>query len=401
MITPKTVPPKVYSVSQLNSYVKSLLDGDPVLDSVFVSCEISNLKNNYSSGHYYFSIKDSASVMSAVMFSFNVRKLKFAPQDGMKVIARGKVSLYSKSGSYQINVEDMYPDGIGALTMAYEQLKKKLEAQGLFSAEHKKPIPNFPSKVGVITSPTGAVIRDIRNVISRRFPMTEIVLLPVLVQGDGAAPQLISAVNEFNNEDNVDVIIIGRGGGSIEDLWPFNDENLAYAIFASHIPVISAVGHETDFTICDFVADLRAPTPSAAAELAVPDVRELRARYDYLNRLSGEIVRSRLGASMSGYKNTARFMQKAYELKISRRKLLYLNISKSAEALSDKRFTAKREEIRRLGDVAEELNPVKLLNRGYSVVSKNNKTVNSVEELKSGDKIDIRLSDGEVSAKVD
>ena len=301
MINPQISKPKVYTVSQLNYSVKTLLDNTPYLSGVFVTGEISNLKDHYSSGHIYFSLKDNNAVLSAVMFAGSARNLKFVPQNGMKVIAFCRVSLYVQSGTYQIIVEDMQPDGIGALTIAFEQLKKKLEQKGIFAQEHKKPIPKFPKTVGVITSPTGAAVQDIRNILTRRFPNIDIVLCPVLVQGTGAAPQLIQAVNMFNDYDCADVIIIGRGGGSIEDLWAFNDENLAYAIYASNIPVISAVGHETDFTICDFVADLRAPTPSAAAELAVPDREEMLAFYNSQR----QYLTSMLDKQISDYKKDA------------------------------------------------------------------------------------------------
>ncbi|MCH5303946.1 MAG: exodeoxyribonuclease VII large subunit, partial [Ruminococcus sp.] len=279
MTNPEFSKPRIITVSQLNYYVKSLLDNDPHLTNVFLTGEISNLTDHYRSGHIYFSLKDKNAVVRAVMFAGNARNLKFKPEEGMKVIVLCRVSLYEATGGYQIYVEDMQPDGIGALTLAFEQLKKKLEEKGIFSAENKKPIPKFPKTVGVITSPTGAAVQDIRNILTRRFPSVDIVLCPVLVQGTGAPAQLINAVNLFNEYDLADVIIIGRGGGSIEDLWAFNDENLAYSIYASNIPVISAVGHETDFTICDFVSDLRAPTPSAAAELAVPDREELLSYY--------------------------------------------------------------------------------------------------------------------------
>lgn len=266
----------VLSVSQLNRYIKMNFDADENLVNIFISGEISNFTNHYRTGHLYFTLKDDSAAVRAVMFNSSAKRLKFMPEDGMKVIARGRVSVYEASGQYQLYVDDMQPDGVGALNLAYEQLKEKLQKEGLFSELHKKPLPPYPEKVGVITSPTGAAVRDIINVLGRRFPYAEIVFCPVLVQGDGAHLQLTDAVNMFNSERAADVIIIGRGGGSIEDLWEFNDEGLARAVYNSDIPVISAVGHETDFTICDFVADMRAPTPSAAAELAVPDANELQ-----------------------------------------------------------------------------------------------------------------------------
>lgn len=279
MYTPEFSKPRVLSVSQLNFYIKSIIENDARLNFVFVTGEISNLTDHYRSGHIYLSIKDEKSVIRAVMFAGNARNLKFRPTDGMKVICRGRVAVYEPTGQYQLYIEDMQPDGIGALSLAYEQLKKSLAEKGLFAPEHKKKIPPFPNSIGVITSPTGAAVQDIRNILSRRFPSADIIMCPVLVQGENAPAQLIDAVQKLDKYNACDVIIIGRGGGSIEDLWAFNDENLAYAIYNCKIPVISAVGHETDFTICDFVSDLRAPTPSAAAELAVPDTAELIDYY--------------------------------------------------------------------------------------------------------------------------
>ena len=282
---------KVISVSQLNRYVKSLLEGDANLAAVYIGGEISNFTNHYKSGHLYMSLKDEGAVVKAVMFRAYASKLAFTPENGMKVIVRARVSLYEKDGAFQIYIEEMQPDGVGALQIAFEQLKKKLAAEGLFEASRKKPLPRYPARVGVITSPTGAAVRDIFNVLGRRFPLARVVFTPVLVQGEGAPAQLVAALRRFNETNAADVLIIGRGGGSIEELWAFNDETVARAVAASRIPVISAVGHETDFTICDFVADLRAPTPSAAAELAVPDQHQLAAR---LTQLYGALRQSAL-----------------------------------------------------------------------------------------------------------
>lgn len=401
MINPQISKPKVYTVSQLNYSVKTLLDNTPYLSGVFVTGEISNLKDHYSSGHIYFSLKDNNAVLSAVMFAGSARNLKFVPQNGMKVIAFCRVSLYVQSGTYQIIVEDMQPDGIGALTIAFEQLKKKLEQKGIFAQEHKKLIPKFPKTVGVITSPTGAAVQDIRNILTRRFPNIDIVLCPVLVQGTGAAPQLIQAVNMFNDYDCADVIIIGRGGGSIEDLWAFNDENLAYAIYASNIPVISAVGHETDFTICDFVADLRAPTPSAAAELAVPDREEMLAFYNSQR----QYLTSMLDKQISDYKKTLA-NQKAVILKNSPERAVALidtkldSLSKRLINSSERMITIKSESVKKLGAKLESLNPVSVLQRGYSLAEKNGIVINSVKEIKTDDIIDLTLKDGTVKTKV-
>jgi exodeoxyribonuclease VII large subunit len=279
MYSPQIQKPRVLSVSQINFYIKSLIENDGKLQFVLVTGEISNLTVHQRSGHIYLSLKDSNSVISAVMFAGNARRLKFRPENGMKIICRGRISLYEPSGRYQLYIEDMQPDGVGALALAFEQLKSGLEKKGLFDHAHKKPLPKFPKTIGVITSPTGAAVQDITNILRRRFPSVDIILAPVLVQGDSAPKQLVNAVNKFSESKIADVIIIGRGGGSAEDLWAFNDEELAYAVYHCKTPVISGVGHETDFTICDFVADKRASTPSAAAELAVPDRQELISYY--------------------------------------------------------------------------------------------------------------------------
>lgn len=294
MYSPKLSKPPVLTVSQLNYYIKSVIENDPRLGVVLVSGEISNLTDHYRSGHIYLSLKDQRCVVRAVMFAGNARRLQFRPQDGMKVLCRGRISVYEPSGQYQLYIEDMQPDGVGSLALAFEQLKNKLGQEGLFDQSRKKPLPRFPRTVGVITSPTGAAVQDIRNILTRRFPNINIILCPVLVQGDGAPPQLIDAVRKLDAEGRCDVIIIGRGGGSIEDLWAFNNETLARTIAACRTPVISAVGHETDFTICDFVADMRAPTPSAAAELAVPDVRELRAYYQSQRQYLQSLMENRI-----------------------------------------------------------------------------------------------------------
>ncbi len=401
MINPEFTKPRIISVSQLNYYVKSLLDNDPHLSSVFLTGEISNLTDHYKSGHIYFSLKDKNSVVRAVMFAGNARNLKFKPEEGMKVIALCRVSLYEPTGNYQIYVEDMQPDGIGALTLAFEQLKKKLEEKGIFSDEHKKPIPRFPRTVGVITSPTGAAVQDIRNILTRRFPSVDIVLCPVLVQGAQAPAQLINAVNLFNEYDLADVIIIGRGGGSIEDLWAFNDENLAYAIYASNIPVISAVGHETDFTICDFVSDLRAPTPSAAAELAVPDKKELIAYYNSQRQYISSIIDSKIS------KLKASLSEKKTLLSENSPEKNLLAISKNLDGLSkrfevsvNRAYLEKSELIKSIGAKLEALNPVSVLRRGYGIAEKDGKTINSIKELKTDDILKLTLKDGTVNTKV-
>ena len=395
------VEPKILTVSQLNFYVKSVLDSDPRLNYVFLCGEISNLTDHYRSGHIYLSLKDNKSVIRAVMFAGNARNLKFKPMEGMKVICRGRVTLYEATGQYQYYIEDMQPDGIGALYQAYEQLKEKLQSKGLFDQSHKKPIPYCPKTIGVITSPTGAAVQDIKNILTRRFPSVNIILCPVLVQGDNAVPQLIDAVNKLNEYDLCDTIIIGRGGGSIEDLWAFNDENLAYAIYNSHIPVISAVGHETDFTICDFVSDLRAPTPSAGAELAVPDRNEILQNLDAQRQYLSSLMDKKLIENNNVVSEmTTKLLSLSPEDKIAK---LYNDLdflSQKYENNSNRIFQNTANKIELLATKLESLNPVSTLKRGYSVVTNNDKTVTSVKDVKNGDTLAINVTDGKITSKV-
>lgn len=392
----------VLSVSQLNRYIKMNFDADENLANIFISGEISNFTNHYRTGHLYFTLKDDSAAVRAVMFNSSAKRLKFMPEDGMKVIARGRVSVYEASGQYQLYVDDMQPDGVGALNLAYEQLKEKLQKEGLFSEHHKKPLPPYPEKVGVITSPTGAAVRDIINVLGRRFPYAEIVFCPVLVQGDGAHLQLTDAVNLFNSERAADVIIIGRGGGSIEDLWEFNDEGLARAVYNSEIPVISAVGHETDFTICDFVADMRAPTPSAAAELAVPDANELQYALSALkNRMllnvSSGIAdrRSRLE-----YLTSKGVLKSPDEMLSNRSQRLDTAFSKMLSSYEN-RIGGKKVGFISAATALSKLDPMSVLMRGFAFVSdKNGKNVYSSQALAKGDKINVRFHDGSAVCEV-
>ncbi len=392
----------VLSVSQLNRYIKMNFDADENLANIFISGEISNFTNHYRTGHLYFTLKDDSAAVRAVMFNSSAKRLKFMPEDGMKVIARGRVSVYEASGQYQLYVDDMQPDGVGALNLAYEQLKEKLQKEGLFSELHKKPLPPYPEKVGVITSPTGAAVRDIINVLGRRFPYAEIVFCPVLVQGEGAHLQLTDAVNLFNSERAADVIIIGRGGGSIEDLWEFNDEGLARAVYNSEIPVISAVGHETDFTICDFVADMRAPTPSAAAELAVPDANELQyALSAFKNRMflnvSSEIAdrRSRLE-----YLTSKGVLKSPDEMLSNRSQRLDTAFSKMLSSYEN-RIGGKKVEFISAATALSKLDPMSVLMRGFAFVSdENGKNVYSSQALAKGDKINVRFHDGSAVCEV-
>ena len=392
----------VLSVSQLNRYIKMNFDADENLANIFISGEISNFTNHYRTGHLYFTLLDDSAAVRAVMFNSSAKRLKFMPEDGMKVIARGRVSVYEASGQYQLYVDDMQPDGVGALNLAYEQLKEKLQKEGLFSEHHKKPLPPYPEKVGVITSPTGAAVRDIINVLGRRFPYAEIVFCPVLVQGDGAHLQLTDAVNMFNSERAADVIIIGRGGGSIEDLWEFNDEGLARAVYNSEIPVISAVGHETDFTICDFVADMRAPTPSAAAELAVPDANELQYALSalknrmFLNVSSGIADRR----SRLEYLTSKGALKSPDEMLSNRSQRLDTAFSKMLSSYEN-RIGGKKVEFISAATALSKLDPMSVLMRGFAFVSdKSGKNVYSSQALAKGDKINVRFHDGSAVCEV-
>lgn len=392
----------VLSVSQLNRYIKMNFDADENLANIFISGEISNFTNHYRTGHLYFTLKDDSAAVRAVMFNSSAKRLKFMPEDGMKVIARGRVSVYEASGQYQLYVDDMQPDGVGALNLAYEQLKEKLQKEGLFSEHHKKPLPPYPEKVGVITSPTGAAVRDIINVLGRRFPYAEIVFCPVLVQGEGAHLQLTDAVNLFNSERAADVIIIGRGGGSIEDLWEFNDEGLARAVYNSEIPVISAVGHETDFTICDFVADMRAPTPSAAAELAVPDANELQYALSalknrmFLNVSSGIADRR----SRLEYLTSKGALKSPDEMLSNRSQRLDTAFSKMLSSYEN-RIGGKKVEFISAATALSKLDPMSVLMRGFAFVSdQNGKNVYSSQALAKGDKINVRFHDGSAVCEV-
>ena len=392
--------PIILTVTQLNSYARSVVEQDSNLNNVFVVGEISNFVDHYRSGHLYMSIKDSQSVVSAVMFAGNASRLKFRPENGMSVIIRGRVSIYERDGKYQLYIDDMQPDGIGALSLAFEQLKEKLSKEGLFDNEHKLPIPEYPNKIGVISSPTGAAVQDVLNVLNRRYPLAEIVFAGVQVQGDSATQSICKAIKQMNNTD-VNVIIIARGGGSVEDLWPFNDEKLAYEIFNSHIPIISGVGHETDFTICDFVSDLRAPTPSVAAELAVPDIRELKFYISSLKNTLNKYVDNYINDL--GYEldklTTSPVLQNP-ELFVENC-LVYMNSLN--EKLNDNfknNLTNSSSEFAMLCSKLDALSPLKVLGRGYSITKKDGIVVNHTDSLEIGDKVSIQFADGTVDAEI-
>ncbi|MBO5857044.1 MAG: exodeoxyribonuclease VII large subunit [Clostridia bacterium] len=395
-----SVSPTVYSVTELNNFVKTLLDNNENLKSVFVTGEISNFKNHYS-GHMYMTIKDEGGAIKSVMFSSYASRLKFVPKNGMKVIVFGSVSLYSKDGSYQLYITDMQPDGIGALNLAFEQLKEKLFKEGLFNQENKKPIPVFPQRIGVATAPDGAAVRDIFSILKRRFPLAEIVFCPVAVQGASAAPELEKAIRLFNEQKACDVLIIGRGGGSLEDLWAFNEEVVARAIFESEIPVISAVGHETDFTIADFVADLRAPTPSAAAELAVPDIIELKSDLIGLKQHLTVLIKNKIDFEREYLENTEKrisILSPTNKILNSRQELsnLYEKIVNSVEL----KLNNERGKISVLSGKLNALSPLDVLSRGYSISYKNDSPITSVDGLSNGDNIKVKVTDGEFFACV-
>lgn len=392
----------VLTVSQINAYAKMLLDGDLKLRRVFISGEISNFNSNYKSGHCYFSLKDDNAVISAVMYSSNAARVRFKPTNGMKVIVSGRVSLYEKAGQFQINVDSMQPDGVGALAIAYEQLKKRLSEEGLFDDAHKLDIPEFPKRIGVITSLTGAVIQDIRNVVSRRCPSVELVLCPVSVQGEYASEQLVKAVELFNRMNDVDVIIIGRGGGSFEDLNCFNDERLVRAIYASRIPMISAVGHETDYTLCDFVSDLRAPTPSAAAELATPDIRDMVKELDDIRRFMEYTVGNKLYSEMQ-YVDKLNDTINSHRLDdyIAGERVYLSSLYKSFSSLIENKIRLEKAQVTAAANKVNTLNPINLLQKGYSAVMKDNSVINSVKLLDVNDRITVKMSDGEVNCLVE
>ncbi len=389
-----------FSVSELNDYIKNIFENNRTLTSLTVRGEISNF-TSHRSGHLYFSLKDAEGQIRAVMFRSRAMALKFMPESGMKVVVHGSVTVYPRDGSYQIYVSSMQPDGIGALYLAYEQMKERLALEGLFDEEHKLLIPEIPRRVGIITSPTGAAVRDIINVTGRRFPGADLYIYPALVQGEGAEKTLIEAVDYFDKSRLCDVVIIGRGGGSIEDLWAFNSEALARRIYAATVPIISAVGHETDFTICDFVADMRAPTPSAAAELAVPDRRELMMRLDsYEERMCAAIVNniSRLKervaylSDKTGAGATLAFIDNKKNAVAAQHEKATLLLRSSLERL--------RERLALSAGKADALSPLSILSRGYSVAEGKNGIIKSTDSTKVGDKISLILADGRLSAEV-
>lgn len=393
---------QMLTVTELNDYLKMLMDGNPLLGNVLVRGEISNFTNHYKTGHFYFSLKDEGALVRAVMFRMNASRLRFMPENGMKVILHGRVSVFPRDGQYQIYADDMQPDGVGALYLAYEQLRRKLESEGLFDAARKRKVPRFPKRIGIITSPTGAAVRDMIQILGRRYPAAEILLYPALVQGSDAPRSLIAGLSLFASHVPVDLIIIGRGGGSAEDLFAFNHEELARCVAASPVPVISAVGHETDFTICDFVADLRAPTPSAAAELAVPDVMELRRSLlgaaQSLHTSIGRALAERRAtlAALAGKEalRSPRYYLEEKRLELSR-------LGERLELLESRRLANERAGFASLCAKLDTLSPLRVLSRGYTAVfGDDGAPITSGAELAVGAPIHVRFADATVDATV-
>lgn len=409
------------TVTDINNYIKNIVDGDFFLSNVTLKGEISNLKF-HTRGHLYFSLKDENSKINAVMFNYKNLGLNFIPKDGMNVIVKGKVSVFTTGGSYQITVSNMKEDGIGNLYILFEELKRRLEREGLFSPEHKKKLPRIPKKVGVITASTGAAVKDIISTINRRFPLTEIILFPTLVQGVGAKENIVKMINEANESD-IDVIILGRGGGSIEDLWAFNEEIVARAIYNSNKPIVSAVGHEIDFTISDFVSDMRAPTPTGAAELVVPSKVEIQS---YLNDYKGRII-SVINKKIKSYTDTFSKLKSTYILKnpismyeideqkldnmleklgsimtykLEREKSKLNNLSKMISPNMLNRLDKEKIKLENIETKLNLLNPENILKKGYSLTLVEGKIVKSINSVKKGSIIDTKFSDGIIKSEV-
>lgn len=395
------IKPEPISVSELNEYIKNKIDQDEFLNNLYIKGEISNFKHHYT-GHFYFTLKDGESLIKCIMFKTYTSYLNFIPKDGMKVFILGTVSVFKRDGVYQVYCKAMQQDGMGDLYAQFEQLKAKLKEEGLFDEKNKKRIPVMPKTIGVLTSQTGSVIRDIINVSTRRNPNVSIRLLPVPVQGEGAGAKIAEAIQIMNEKQLADVIIIARGGGSLEDLWPFNEEIVARAIYASQLPVISAVGHETDFTIADFVADLRAPTPSAAAELAVPNVVNLKEDLKKYNQRLALGLKKKLELIELQYEKV--MLSKAFREPLWAVQEDYLRLDKAIKVITDnmkEKYQNSYQVFQTVVTKLDSLSPLKTLARGYSIVQKENKIIKSKKELKAGDRISIKMTDGNVNAIVD
>lgn len=390
---------KYLSVSTISRYIKHLLDTDKNLQTIFIKGEISNLKQ-HSSGHIYFSLKDETSKINAIMFSNNAKKLNFVPTDGTKVLAIGRVSLYEATGNYQIYINEMLEDGVGNLYIAFEKLKEKLSKEGLFQEKYKVLIPKYPAKIGVVTANTGAAIKDIISTIKRRYPIAEVYLFSSLVQGEQAKYDLVKKIEQAD-QFGVDVIIVGRGGGSIEDLWPFNEEIVAKAIFDCKTPIISAVGHEIDYTIADFVADLRAPTPTGAAEIAVPNIIDIISHLNHLKIRLNESVLKNLNLKklyFDSLRNSYIIKNPNFIYENKRQKLDLIETTLNSNILL--KLENNKKEINNLLIQLDLLNPLNILKRGYSLTYKNNKIVKSIKNIKEKDNLTIKLSDGNINVVV-
>ncbi len=392
--------PEPISVSQLNKYIKNKVDQDEYLNNVLIKGEISNFKHHYT-GHMYFTLKDNNSLIKCIMFKSYTPHLNFVPKDGMSVIVLGTVSVFERDGVYQIYCKAMQQEGIGDLYKEYEKLKAKLSEEGLFAVSHKKKIPLYSKRIGVLTSETGSVIRDIINVSTRRNPNVYIKLLPVPVQGEGASKKIADAINLMNERNLADIIIVARGGGSLEDLWPFNEEIVARAIYNSELPVISAVGHETDFSISDFVADLRAPTPSAAAELAVPDIDELKIKLSSYNNRYKVALKKQVEYKRLKYEKC--MTRRVFKEPLQRINESYLHVDTQTKNIENKfklKIMQKRSEFQNVVEKIDALSPLKTLSRGYSIMEKNGKIIKSKKELNIGDEVNIKLYEGTTKAKI-
>ena len=389
------------SVTQVNLYIKEVMNRDDVLTDVLVKGELSNFKA-HSSGHLYMSLKDETGVMRAVMFRGSASKLRFTPQNGMKVVAHGRVTVYERDGQYQLYIDDMQQEGIGDLYVAFEELKAKLNAEGLFDPSHKKSLPKYPKKVGVVTAPTGAAIRDIINVLSRRFSYSDVVLYPVLVQGENAAQSITQAIRYFNQTKLADVLIVGRGGGSIEDLWAFNEEIVAREIYQSEIPIVSAVGHEIDFTISDFVADLRAPTPSAAAELVVPSQTELIDKFNNVYRRLYSQAERILEQGRLRVKNLSeRPSIQNPMLKLEEERIYLDRLIQDVSSAADRILEQKKQGLGVAASKLDGLSPLGVLSRGFSVVKgEDGRIVDSIHQVSSGDSLTVMVRDGKIVTTV-
>ncbi len=389
------------TVSQLNTYVKSLIENDPRLTVVNVSGEISNFKNHFSSGHWYFTLKDSNASVRCVMFRNNASRVKFQVEDGLAVVLKGRVSLYEKDGQYQFYAEEMHPVGEGDLALQFKQVKEKLEREGLFDVTSKRPLPKFPKRIAVITSDTGAAVRDILNITASRYPTCEIVMCPVLVQGDMAARDMIATLNRVYRLNDIDAVIIGRGGGSAEDLHCFNDETLARKIYESPFPVISAVGHETDFTICDFVADVRASTPSHAAELVTPDFSELKNSIDAVSNLLKSTILRKCDLCCSRLQTLSTRVSRANIERIVQNK--QLEIDRISDKMANKMVLALQDSVSRAVSLTariDALSPLKVMSRGFSAVIRNGEYITNVQKLNKGDNITVKFNDGNINCLV-